>query len=565
MTGRNPSDVFTDATLIVACNWSGDVGETGAAAGGSNLINCEGAGVPLFSVMPGLTAGHDYLLLVSHFTDSQSGYSLSFGGGTASITDPQLPQLQNAYTNCTGTEIILVLNKKMNCNSLTSTGSEFLIQPPLGAITAASGVGCGSAFDTDTITLTLNNPLPPGSYNLLIQNGTDGNTLIDLCDRTISAGDNVAIAINTILPTPIDSINRLSCAPQKIVLHFSQPILCNSIAADGSDFVINGPYQVSIASAEGDCNNGTCTQITLMLNSPLQQAGNFQLQLQNGTDGNTLLNECNVASIAGQVVTFTVKDTVNAAFDYQISTTCTADTIRYMHDGNNGVNSWSWNFGNAGTGSNAQEMVTYTSFGNQTITLIVSNGFCKDTAAVSFTLDHNISASFTLQPAVCPGEPVNIINNSLGNIISWQWDFGNGQTSSLANPPTPSYPSPAADTEIAVVLMISNSAGCSDTAVQSFVLLNNCQLVIPGAFTPNNDGMNDYLYPMNALRLNKMQFSVYNRYGQRVFFTNQPNVKWNGFFKGKPAAAGTYVWIFNYTDPDTGDAKLKKGTSILIR
>ena len=49
------------------------------------------SGVPSFSKMPTLIEGHEYLLLVSHFSDSQSGYSLSFGGGTANITDPVNP------------------------------------------------------------------------------------------------------------------------------------------------------------------------------------------------------------------------------------------------------------------------------------------------------------------------------------------------------------------------------------------------------------------------------------------------------------------------------------------
>lgn len=565
VTGRNPADVYTDATLIVACNWSGDVGVTGASASGSNLINCEGGGVPMFSRMPNLTAGHDYLLLVSHFTDSQSGYSLSFGGGTASITDPQLPSLSNAYTNCTGTEITLVLNKKMNCSSLTSAGTEFIIQPSGSQVTGATGNGCGAGFDTDSITLTLNNPLPPGNYDLVIQNGNDGNTLTDLCDRNISVGDQLPITINTAFPTPMDSISSPGCAPEKLTLHFSQPIQCSSIAANGSDFLISGTYPVTITSASGACINGICQQITLFLSSPLQRGGLFQLQLQNGSDGNTLLNDCLVASAAGQSITFSISDTVNAAFNYSISTTCTADTIRYIHDGDNGVNSWNWNFGNAGIGSNAQETITYTSFGNQEITLIVSNGSCTDTASVSFVLNHDINASFSLQPALCPGETLNISNNSTGNIVSWLWDFGNGQTSYLPNPTSLVYPIPSTPTDIQIGLIIENETGCKDTLIQSVVLLNNCLIAIPGAFTPNNDGINDFLYPMNAIRLNKISFSVYNRYGQRVFFSTRPGDKWNGFFKGRPASAGTYVWLFSYTDPDNGNSVQKKGTSILIR
>ena len=63
--------------------------------------------------MPNLVEGHEYLLLVSHFSDSQSGYSLSFSGGTANITDPVLPGLDKARAACDGSKILVKLNKKM--------------------------------------------------------------------------------------------------------------------------------------------------------------------------------------------------------------------------------------------------------------------------------------------------------------------------------------------------------------------------------------------------------------------------------------------------------------------
>ena len=85
ITGRNATDVYTDASLIVACNWSGETGTTGASSSGTSLFVCatssDRPNQPLFSAMPTLIAGHEYLLLVSHFSDSQAGYTLSFGGG----------------------------------------------------------------------------------------------------------------------------------------------------------------------------------------------------------------------------------------------------------------------------------------------------------------------------------------------------------------------------------------------------------------------------------------------------------------------------------------------------
>jgi hypothetical protein len=119
ITGRNPDDVYTDGSLVVTGNWSGSYGNTGASASGVNYIQCASIpsdNAPRFARMPTIYLGHQYLLLISHYTDSQSGYSLSFGGGTGSITDPKLPKMEDATAPCDGSVIVVNLNKKMRCN-----------------------------------------------------------------------------------------------------------------------------------------------------------------------------------------------------------------------------------------------------------------------------------------------------------------------------------------------------------------------------------------------------------------------------------------------------------------
>ncbi|MCB0740616.1 MAG: hypothetical protein KDB92_06120, partial [Chitinophagaceae bacterium] len=66
--------------------------------------------------MPVLTAGRDYLLMISHFTDTQSGYDLIFKDGTAVITDPKIPKMLSAKVDCDGKVITLQLNKQIQCN-----------------------------------------------------------------------------------------------------------------------------------------------------------------------------------------------------------------------------------------------------------------------------------------------------------------------------------------------------------------------------------------------------------------------------------------------------------------
>src|SRR5258706_11399379 len=178
VTGHNPNDVYIDATLFVACNWSGLFGVTGASSAGTSLVNCAGNGFPIFSSMPTLIVGHNYLLMISHYTaTSQSGYKLSFtmgtpGGGTAGITDPAnpIPVITAAKANCDGTQVVVYFNKPVKCSSLALDGSDFTISPA-ATITSVLGFGCSTSFELDSVALLFNTPLAQGNYTITAANG----------------------------------------------------------------------------------------------------------------------------------------------------------------------------------------------------------------------------------------------------------------------------------------------------------------------------------------------------------------------------------------------------------
>lgn len=86
---------------------------------------------------------------------------------------------------------------------------------------------------------------------------------------------------------------------------------------------------------------------------------------------------------------------------------------------------------------------------------------------------------------------------------------------------------------------------------------------VAGAFTPNNDGNNDCWGLRNWGQLNTLEMSVYNRWGQRVFFTNDPNGCWDGTYKGVPQPAGGY--IYEIKAATTCGTAFRKGVVMLIR
>ena len=566
ITGHDPNDVYTDKTLFVSCNWSGNTGLTGASSAGRSLNNCAGTSYPTFSSMPTLKLNHDYLLLVSHFTKfkpGQAGYELSFGGGTASITDTIPPALKSLSSSCDATKIYIKLNKKMKCSSLALDGSDFAISPAVVKINSATAFCNG--FDMDSVELNLNGRLPVGNYTISVKNGTDGNTLFDNCGRNIPVGNSLPLNILPLAPTPMDSMVPVKCAPQSLQLIFRKNILCSSVASDGSDFMVNGPSPVSVVSTTTNCVNTVTKSIILNLSSPIVNGGTYRIILKTGNDGNTIVDECSEQTKVGSALSFNVKDTVSADFSYQIAAGCKQDTVLFMHDGKQQVNRWLWQLDYNGT-SNLQNPVTYfNSFGTKQIILSVSNGFCSDTVTKNIILDNELKAAFETNNTLCPEDTAVFKNTSIGNIVSYDWNFKNGNFSTDENPSPQKYPVLLDEKNYAVTLVVKSNLGCYDTAVNNIRVLKSCYIAVPNAFTPNGDGLNDFLYPLNAFKADNLEFKVYNRLGQLVFHSNDWTQKWDGTVKGDPQDAGIYVWTLKYILRDTGKHIFMKGSTVLIR
>jgi len=88
-------------------------------------------------------------------------------------------------------------------------------------------------------------------------------------------------------------------------------------------------------------------------------------------------------------------------------------------------------------------------------------------------------------------------------------------------------------------------------------------LVMPNAFTPNGDGVNEVFRIRSTVSIKLSEFSIFDRWGNRVFSTRKAGEGWDGTFRGNPAVAGTYVYIIKGTT-EKGNVLLK-GTVLLIR
>ncbi len=567
ITGRDPNEIFTNNSLVVTGNWAGTYGPTGASASGVPGIQCASdptAGANTFATMPNLVQGHEYLLLISHFTNTQSGYNLSFGGGTAVITDPTEPHLQSAKPDCDGTKITVKLNKKVRCNSITLTGTEFSLLPAVTTVVATVPDSCAFAFDFDEITLTLATPLTNGNYQLVINNGTDANTLLDNCARAIPQNEQVPFTYAVPQPIFADSIGRVGCASDSIKIYFPKKISCASIAANGSDFSVSGPAPLTILSASGNCVDGKTEYVVVKFTTPVYTGGTYQLSLKAGNDGTILVDECG-QEMPIQTLPFIAADTVNASFTYTAVYGCQRDTFLFSHNGAHNVNSWNWTF-NTITATTQNHTIIFPATSTNDIQLIVSNGVCKDTATTQVVLSNEVKASFTMPDIICPEDPLEVVNTSTGQISSWLWKYDVVGSSTVKDPPPFLFPTINREAYYTVKLLAYNSSlGCADSARKTLTVLDHCLIEVPSGFTPNNDGLNDFFQPHNALKADNYEFKVYNRWGQLVFQSRNWREKWDGKINGAYQTTGVFVWMISYTHRDTGKQVFRKGTVTLIR
>ena len=115
------------------------------------------------------------------------------------------------------------------------------------------------------------------------------------------------------------------------------------------------------------------------------------------------------------------------------------------------------------------------------------------------------------------------------------------------------------------VVKVSNAQGCFDLdTIKVNVFKIDPDLLVPTAFSPNGDRVNDIFKPIVIGMRSLEAFKVYNRWGQLVYSTTQTETGWDGTFGGAPQGTATFVWYaegINYL----GKKIKKKGTVVLIR
>ncbi len=180
-------------------------------------------------------------------------------------------------------------------------------------------------------------------------------------------------------------------------------------------------------------------------------------------------------------------------------------------------------------------------------------------------------AGFSTSPTVVQVDNplVSFTDQSSGEISSWNWTFNvppSVETSFVQNPEFLFPNNTGGDYE--VQLAVSNANGCSDTIFGTITVFENYTLFIPNSFTPDGNEFNNlfniYGY---GIETSNFQLEIYNRWGELIFVSNDPEIGWDGSVgsKGEKATVGTYTYKLNYILKNQDKPKSTSGHVNLIR
>lgn len=228
--------------------------------------------------------------------------------------------------------------------------------------------------------------------------------------------------------------------------------------------------------------------------------------------------------------------------------------------------SYQWTFGDGGTSNAATPTYTYTTPGTYTIRLTaIDTNTCNKMDSIAYTIvvSGSPTAAFDFSPKPPQVNTAVSFANLSSGAIGYLWRFGDGDTLATTRRDTTIQHFYNATQTFNTCLEAYNQYGCRDTACLPVAARVEPALDVPNAFTPNGDGVNDQVH-VRGFGIAKMNWRIYNRWGQLIFMTTNRNEGWDGRFKGvlQPQEVYTYSLDVEFSD---GTKTTKTGDITLLR
>ncbi len=287
------------------------------------------------------------------------------------------------------------------------------------------------------------------------------------------------------------------------------------------------------------------TNSTLTISPPNDTA--YSVQLSDGCS-----NPVNIP------ILIVVVPTPNAAFEVACNPDSFLNQFTDLSTPTGLITSWLWDFDDLSSSTAQNPTHDYALAGNYNVSFTVSTvEGCSDTYTDSVSGAPN--ADFTVFPieTTTANPVIDFTDATSGDAVSWSWFFGDGNDTTIVAPDfvagnimTHTYDSAGTYT---ILLLTKNLDGCVDTAIRYLHIMEEYIVFTPSAFTPNKDGINDAFMPIGiGIDPDNFNLSIYNRWGDKIYETEDINKPWDGRGNGGKRAAQTevYIWVLKTVDPN---------------
>ena len=452
-------------------------------------------------------------------------------------------------------------------NRIRAIGANSL--PPAAIPTAITGISADKEIACEGQPVTFTASVVNPGFNAIYQWKVNGNPvniiqpvfttsilkegdLVSLTLLSVVCGQNLAINSNTLI------LMHIKPRPQVSVTTFSSEICAGQMVnftAVANNAGNNPVYQWRLNSTNVGTNSNSFSSSSLTQNDTVYclVTGNGSVTCTDPVPSNKVIISVN----AGLSPTINIKPSANDI--------CKGSPVTFTASTTNAnIPVYQWILNGKNVGTNSISFTSSTLEENDVITcrLTTSGPACASSTVISPEVKMHIKQSpvISLYPKdtlVAPGTQVKLNANIVGQYTSYTWSPSAMLTSSATLQPT----TVALNDNVEYSLNVVGDGGCNSKAVA--ILRIYRKLYMPNAFTPNGDNVNDiYRIPPGSY-INLYEFSIYDRFGQKVFTTTDITKGWDGTLKGLQSPIGSYTYLIRGADDKSSITE--KGTVTLIR
>lgn len=479
-----------------------------------------------------------------------------------------------SYTPNNGDVVSCMLTISNGCGGLNTVESNYVAIKVLNngsstaavSITASQTVICANN-NIDFFATPVNGGTTP-SYQWKINGVNAGTNSPAFSSATLKDNDVVTC---TLTSNEVCIINPVVTS-NNIVVKVSPRLTPSLSISSAKTSICNGE---SLSFTASPVNGGTTPAYQWNLNgiNIASSSSYTSSTLKNGDVISCMLTSseaCVTTSVASSnTIKVTVIDIITPQIDITVSQNpvCKNETVTFtastINEGNSPVYNWMLNNVPV-TGNNQITFTTNTlSDGDKIKCNLVSSIACSTPATsqeIAMKINPLPTINFNPSKVIIPfGTTFQLNPVVTGNISEYKWTPPQTLNSTVIDKPVTNTLE-----NMIFELTVTTTDDCKASAVMEVDVFRD--LIMPTAFTPNNDGKNDkFRIPPSLKTMTIHYFRVFNKWGNMVFETNDIRQGWDGQYNGRLQDGGVYVWMIEYFDPIAQQYKLGKGTVVLIK